>query len=124
MANNTEAMHGTSFAPVLRGESDRHRDVIVTGYHEGFERCVRDQTWSYLQRPPGEVDELYNLLEDPLEQNNRIDDFPAQALRLAGAIGSAFQSQVRTGADAASVKGHQGEYELSSGSVRVIKKKE
>jgi len=124
LQNSATAMHGKSFVPVLRGDTNRHRDVIITGYHKSVERCVRDNTWSYVQRPQGEPDELYNLLEDPREKTNRIDDYPSEALRLAAAFGSTFRTQVRTGANAASVKGHQGEYELSSGNVRVIETKE
>ena len=124
LQNSAGAMHGKSFVPVLRGDTDRHRDVIVTGYHDCVERCIRDHTWSYVQRPQEEPDELYNLLEDPRERNNRIDDYPAEALRLAAAFGSVYRTQLRTGVNAATVKGHQGEYELSSGNVRAIATKE
>jgi hypothetical protein len=65
------------------------------------------------------------LLDDPRELANRIDDHPSVALRLAGVFGSYFRPQVRTGAGyVATVKGHQGEYELSSGNVRIIETKE
>jgi arylsulfatase A-like enzyme len=48
MANNTSSMHGRSFRPVLEGDTDTHREVIITGYHEAIDRCVRDRTWSYI----------------------------------------------------------------------------
>jgi len=112
-SGNTSAMHGRSFAPVLRGETDAHRDVVITGYHEAIDRCVRDQTWSYVRRPEGEPDELYNLAEDPKEQNNIVDQHPEEALRLAHAFGSYFARGQRSPA----VKGIQGKYELASGGV-------
>jgi arylsulfatase A-like enzyme len=113
MANNSSSMQGHSFTPVLRGDTDTHRDVIITGYHEAPDRCVRDQTWSYIQRPEGEPDELYNLLEDPRERANLIDEYPAEAQRLARAFGSYF----RRGVAQVAVKGIQGKYELASGGI-------
>lgn len=114
LANNTEAMHGRSFLPVLRGDTDSHRQAIITGYHEAIDRCIRDQNWSYIQRPEGEPDELYNLVEDPRERRNLIDEYPEEAQRLASAFGSFFR---RRGAVQATVKGVQGKYELASGGI-------
>jgi arylsulfatase A-like enzyme len=115
MANNTAAMHGRSFLPVLRGDSDAHRDAIITGYHEASDRCVRDQTWSYIQRPPGQPDELYNLIEDPRERVNLFDQHPEQARRLASAFGSTFRLRSQPTISHTQAKGIQGKYELSSG---------
>jgi arylsulfatase A-like enzyme len=113
MAHNTSAMHGRSFLPVLRGDADVHREVIITGYHEAFDRCVRDQVWSYIRRPEGQPDELYNLVEDPRERVNRIDEHPEEARRLARVFGSYFHR----GVTQAEVKGLQGKYELASGGI-------
>jgi len=113
LANDTASMQGCSFLPVLRGDSDEHRQSIITGYHEAPDRCVRDHTWSYVQRPAGEPDELYNLMEDPRERTNLIDRYPEEARRLARAFGSTF----RRGAAQVEVKGIQGKYELASGGV-------
>ena len=113
MGNNTASMHGRSFLPVLYGDTDIHRDAIITGYHEGFDRCMRDRTWSYIQRPKGEPDELYNLVEDPKEGVNLIDEHPEEAQRLASAFGSVFQC----GAGQVEIKGVQGKYELASGGI-------
>ncbi|MBE9472967.1 MAG: sulfatase [Chloroflexi bacterium] len=113
LANNTASMHGRSFLPILRGDTEAHREVIITGYHEAIDRCVRDQTWSYIQRPKGEPDELYNLVDDPRERSNLIDQCPEEAYRLARAFGSHFR---QSGAQV-TVKGIQGKYEVASGSV-------
>jgi arylsulfatase A-like enzyme len=117
MANNATAMQGRSFLPLLHGEGDAHREVIITGYHEAVDRCVRDRTWSYVQRPEGEPDELYNLVEDPRERTNLIDQYPEEARRLACAFGNYFRLQSWRGISSAQVKGIQGKYELASGSV-------
>jgi len=113
MANNTSSMQGRSFLPVLRGDTDSHRELIITGYHEAPDRCVRDKEWSYIQRPEGEADELYNLINDPQERSNLIDQYPEEALRLARAFGGYF----RRGAAQVEVKGIQGKYELASSSI-------
>lgn len=109
-SNDSSAMHGQSFLPVLRGEADIHRKVMITGYHEAVDRCVRDQTWSYILRPEAEADELYNLVEDPQERCNLLDACPKEAQRLASAFGNYFR---RKAAEPV-VKGIQGRYELAS----------
>jgi arylsulfatase A-like enzyme len=113
MANNASSMHGQSFLPVLRGDTDEHREAIITGYYAAVERCVRDATWSYILRPEREPDELYHLLEDPGERTNLIDEYPEEARRLARMFGSYF----RKGGAQVEVKGIQGKYEMASGSV-------
>lgn len=112
LGNETSGMDGRSFLPVLKGDADGHRDAVITGYHHGIDRCTRDRTWSYIQRPEGEPDELYNLMEDPHERTNLIDRRPDEAVRLARAFGRSFKR-----AEGRVVKGIQGQYELASGSV-------
>ena len=113
LGGNAAAMHGRSFRRVLQGETDEHRKSAISGYHEGADRCVRDARWSLILRPEGEPDELYDLAADPRERHNLIDEHPGEAVRLAGAYGSAFFRRGRSGA----VKGIQGRYEVASGSV-------
>jgi len=111
MANNTSSMHGRSFRPVIAGATDDHHEAIITGYHQGIDRCLRDERWSYIHRPAGEPDELYDLLEDPRETRNLIDVQPDEAQRLAAHFGSYFFR-----AAPRHIKGIQGRYELASGS--------
>jgi arylsulfatase A-like enzyme len=105
--NDVEALAGRSLLPLIRGEVERLRETIITGYHAGDDRCVRDETWSYIRSPGEQPDELYNLIDDPGEQHNLIDAQPDEARRLAGAFGRlyALSGQV--------VKGAQGRYEVS-----------
>jgi len=117
MDNNVSAMHGHSFRPVLAGETDRHRDAVMTGFHEAVDRCVRDENWSYIQRPEGESDELYHLVADPHERTNLIDVHPEEARRLASAFGSYFRFISKRSTSLSLTKGIQGKYELASGVV-------
>jgi arylsulfatase A-like enzyme len=114
LGDSTSAMHGRSFLPVLRGDTDAHRQAIITGYYESPARCIRDARWSYIQRAEREPDELYDLAEDPAERVNLIDQYPDEARRLAASFGRVFRKK---GAQV-TVKGIQAKYELASGSVR------
>jgi arylsulfatase A-like enzyme len=113
LGNDLSAMHGRSFLPILRGDTDDHRQMIITGFHEAADRCTRDQRWSYIQRPEGQPDELYDLAADAREIHNLVDHYPEEATRLANAFGSTF----KRGGGQAAVKGIQGKYELASGSI-------
>ncbi len=113
LRSNISSMHGESFINVLKGDSDSHRDVIITGYHDGADRCIRDGRWSYIQRPADKADELYNLIDDPHEKVNLIDQYHDEAIRLASSFGNYFHRR----GGAAIVKGIQGKYEVDSGSV-------
>jgi len=109
MEKETSSMHGKSFVSILRGGEDMHRESIITGYHEGIDRCVRDLHWSYIQRPEGQPDELYNIAEDPKERNNLIDIKPDEAMRLSSLYGRYFRRAMTR-----YVKGIQAKYELPS----------
>ncbi len=111
-ANEAKGMHGRSFRGVLEGDADEHREAIIAGYHQGQDRCVRDETWSYVHRPEGEPDELYNLADDPRETRNLVDEQPGEARRLASHFGPYFYR-----AAVKQVKGLQGRYEMGSASV-------
>lgn len=106
MGNNLDALPGKSLMPVIRGDVERVRDVIISGYYEAPDRCIRDKVWSYIRRPKGEPDELYNLVEDAAESHNLIDEHPKEAQRLAASFGVLYALQ------GAAVKGIQGKYEL------------
>lgn len=112
MGNVTDAMHGRSFLPVIRGQTDRHREAIITGYHQAIDRCIRDRRFSYIERPEGEPDELYDLADDPRETRNLIDQLPREAQRLKSSFGQIYRRRPST-----VVKGIQGTYEMGSAAV-------
>jgi len=103
-----EAMHGRSFRAVLERDADEHREAIITGYHEGVDRCIRTKRLSFIERPSGVRDELYDLEKDPREQRNIIETHREEADRLARAFGRLYRSRRRR------ATGIQGKYELSS----------
>ena len=112
LSNNSNAMHGRSFRAVLAGDTDTHRDAIIVGYKPAVDRCIRDERWSYIQRPEGEPDELYDLQDDPRETRNLIDEHPEEAVRLSGLFGPYFRPQLPS-----VVKGIQGTYEMASSAI-------
>lgn len=84
------AMHGQSVWPVVARQQEKIRDYVVVGYHESDHRCVRDREWSYVHRPEGWQCELYNLVEDPEEERNLIDQYPEKAEELASQLPRSF----------------------------------
>ena len=74
---------GRSFARVLTGESDSFRDEVVVYDEYGPVRMIRTREWKLVHRYPDGPDELYDLVNDPGERDNRIDDPALQALRQA-----------------------------------------
>ena len=71
---------GRSFAPLLRGEvsepscGDGEAGGVVVCDEYGPNRMLRTRQWKYVQRYPCGPDELYNLVNDPRENENLIDD--------------------------------------------------
>jgi arylsulfatase A-like enzyme len=91
LSHETLAMTGQSMWPLVVGAQDKLRDCVVTGYYGSQHRCVRNETWSYIYRPHGHPPELYNLQEDPKEQNNVAHTYPEKADELAAELPRAFQ---------------------------------
>lgn len=67
-----EASPGQSYAPTLFGETQDWGDTI---FHE-FEdvRMVRNDQWKYSWRFPNGPDELYDMIADPGERDNLVDN--------------------------------------------------
>ncbi len=72
---------GHSFLPLLRGEPATGNEFVVVYDEYGPVRMIRTQQWKYVHRYPDGPNELFNLLNDPDERNNRIDD-PTQQQRI------------------------------------------
>ena len=111
--NETSAMHGRSFRRVIERETDSHRDAIITGFHAGEDRCIRDGEWSLILRPTGEPNELYHLPTDPAERRNRIAEQPEVAAELAARFGRSFHQRSRVSVE----RTVMGQHEISSASV-------
>jgi len=93
----------------LRGEREEHRSHIISGYHEAVDRCIRDKRWSYVKRPEGQPDELYDLAEDPRETKNLVDERRDIAAKLSSYYGLYFHKS----GELQVIKGLQGKYEVS-----------
>lgn len=81
---NPEAdrLPGRSFADLLRGkECGAVRDSVVVYDEYGPVRMIRTREWKYIHRYPYGPHELYDLVHDPGETANRVDD-PECARRL------------------------------------------
>ncbi len=72
---------GRSFAAILRGEAPERPapDAIVVLDEYGPTRMIRNRQWKYVHRYPYGPHELYNLAEDPDENNNLVRDPASQA---------------------------------------------
>ena len=66
---------GNSFAPVLKGSIDSltNKDFVVIFDEYGPVRMIRDTVWKYVHRYPYGPNELYNLKDDPDEENNLVE---------------------------------------------------
>jgi arylsulfatase A-like enzyme len=73
---------GHSFLPVLLGQGDEAREQVVIYDEYGNTRMVRTSEAKYVRRYPHGPDELWDLVEDPYERYNLIDD-PGQEARIA-----------------------------------------
>ena len=62
-------------------QRDDGRNGVVIYDEYGDTRMVRTREWKYIHRYPGGPNELYNLIKDPGERNNRVDD-PNQVERI------------------------------------------
>ena len=87
---------------------------MITGYHEGVDRVIRDDRHSLVLRPEGQADELYDLVADPRERVNLIDDRHDVAVDLAKRFPRLFY---RHGGRAQQIHGVQGKYEVMAGTM-------
>ncbi len=69
-----EEMDGQDLWPLVTGEQKDGLDHIICGNNKFI--CVRDTEWSYIKMPQAEDSKLFNLVEDPTEQDNVIGDHP------------------------------------------------
>jgi len=72
---------GRSVAPLWRGESMAGNEIVVVYDEYGPVRMIRTADWKYVHRHPDGPHELFDLVHDPDERCNLIDD-PAQAPRV------------------------------------------
>lgn len=87
-------MQGKSFLPLIKGADKIHKFVTM-GFFTAEDLCIRDEEWSYIKRPEGQQNELYNLMEDPLEMTNLIDKYPKKAKDMDADIPKIFNIKLQ-----------------------------
>jgi arylsulfatase A-like enzyme len=65
---------GVSFVPVLKGDKQEVRDDVVVYDEYGPVRMIRTREWKYIHRFPYGAHELYDMVNDPDERKNLIND--------------------------------------------------
>ena len=77
--SETRSKPGRSFSALLQGgASSGDREVVVFDEY-GPVRMVRTREWKYVHRYPDGPHELFDLVEDPGERRNLVDDASAAA---------------------------------------------
>jgi arylsulfatase A-like enzyme len=92
LAGNTRCMSGRSLRPVIEATGASPYSATVSGFFAGVDRALRDERYSYVMRPPGQADELYDLQDDPRERKNLIGEAPEIARRLQSQVGTVYFS--------------------------------
>ena len=77
---HTDNRPGRSFVPVLLGGSEEGRDSVVVHSEYGPVRMIRTHEWKYVHRYPFGPCELYDLVKDPDERRNAVEDSANKAL--------------------------------------------
>ena len=65
---------GRNVLPVWLGEDDHARDHVVVFDEYGGTRMIRTAAWKYVHRYPDGPDELYDLIHDPHERVNLVNE--------------------------------------------------
>jgi arylsulfatase A-like enzyme len=94
-SNETEFMQGKSFMPLVSGDAEKIRQYATMGFFSSEDRCIRDERWSFIRRPTGQIDELYDLAEDAGETRNLLKEFPEKAKKMGDALAKVFNIRMQ-----------------------------
>lgn len=64
-----EGLDGLSFAGVLQGAADKHRELIFLSYRK-VQKAIRIGDWKLIRYPHNGITQLFNLKDDPYELKN------------------------------------------------------
>lgn len=90
-----EGLGGTSLAPVWEGRTERTRESLFTVYTR-TQRAVRDDRWKLIAFPEAGHLQLFDLVADPFEKTNLIDQ-PQQAAQVSRLKGLMREWQAKEG---------------------------
>ena len=88
--NEAEFLHGKSILPLIKGQRDKIHETVTMGFFSSEKRCVRDAEWSYIRKEKDEECELYNLIQDPKESVNLLQEHPVKAKEMDAALAKIF----------------------------------
>src|SRR5699024_3300043 len=72
-ASLPDGLPGRSILPILKGETMTERENVVIYDEYGPVRMIRTREWKYIHRYPYGPHELYDLVNDPGERDNKVD---------------------------------------------------
>jgi choline-sulfatase len=72
---------GTSFVSLLAGENLLYSRPVIVFDEYGPVRMIRSREWKYVHRYPYGPHELYDLINDPDERMNRVDEPSCQKMK-------------------------------------------
>jgi arylsulfatase A-like enzyme len=90
-----EGLSGMSLAPVIRGQQEKARTEILTAYKD-IQRAWRDERWKIIRYPKIDHTQLFDLENDPHEQNNLAYD-PAHAEKVSEMLQKLAAAQTEAG---------------------------
>lgn len=94
--NSDSSLPGHSFSDLLQGNQLSHEFPVVVFEEYGPTRMIRTKSMKYIRRHSADPNELYDLLEDPLEVVNEIDNpkYADQLLQMETQLQNWFDSYV------------------------------
>jgi choline-sulfatase len=100
---HNDSLPGRSFVPALQGKQTEGHENIVVFDEYGPVRMIRTREWKYVHRYPYGFHELYDLVHDPYERNNLIDDASKKSLvtELRNQLAAWFEQYVNPSMDGA-----------------------
>lgn len=78
--SGSNTLPGRSFLPVLEGREQEVQEHVVVYDEYGPVRMVRSREWKYVHRYPYGPHELYDLVNDPHERENLVEDATRQEI--------------------------------------------
>ena len=90
-----EYMNGKSIIPLVNGSAKKIHPYVTIGFFGSEDRCIRDEEWSFIRRSGDRKNELYNLVEDPKEKNNLVDELPDRAKQMDAAISPILNNRLQ-----------------------------
>ena len=94
---------GRSFLPALQGKTNEAGEHVVVFDEYGPVRMIRTPEWKYVHRFPYGPHELYDMVKDPDERKNLVDDKSQEAVlvEMRGRLSNWFKKYVTPERDGA-----------------------